>query len=369
MKFANGISSERFELSEALLHISEQIDYDERPKTIPELINLLVSHLQMNDLCGERLKVFDLSADYINGAVDFGGAQFLVQISEALKEAAISSIAEEIALRSAVRVVLIAGPSSSGKTTFCKKLSYALQQQGLHPVGVSLDDYYNDSVHAPLGPDGKPDWESIHALNLPMLQEHIAQLTNGREVRLPRYDFTTGKSLPSDICLQLQPDNILLLEGIHALNPMLLEGASAAPDSFFRIYISALTTRQGSDGILLPTTDNRLIRRMVRDAKFRNTSAQQTLERWSSVRSGEETWIVPFQAQADVNFNSAYQYEYCLLREHALPLLAGVGPEEPEYGAAQRLTGMLHGYHKIPVRYLPPYSLLREFLGGSAYIY
>lgn len=369
MKYANGISSERFELSEALLQISEQIDYDKRPKTIPEVINLLVSHLQMNDLCGERLKVFDLSADYINGAVDFGGAQFLVQISEALKEAAISSIAEEVALRSAVRIVLIAGPSSSGKTTFCKKLSYALQQQGLHPVSVSLDDYYNDSIHAPLDSDGKPDWESIHALNLPMLQEHIALLTNGREVRLPRYDFTTGKSLLSDICLQLQPDDILLLEGIHALNPMLLEGVSASPDKFFRIYISALTTRQGSDGILLPTTDNRLIRRMVRDAKFRNTTAQQTLERWSSVRGGEETWIVPFQAQADVNFNSAYQYEYCLLREHALPLLAEVGPEEPEYGAAQRLTTMLHGYHKIPVRYLPPYSLLREFLGGSAYVY
>ena len=367
--FSNIISNERFELSGAFRRISDQIDYENRPKTIPELINLLVSRLEINELCGKWLKVFDLSADYINGIVDFGGAQFMVHICEALKEAAISSIAEEIALRPSRRVVLIAGPSSSGKTTFCKKLSYALQQQGLRPHGISIDDYYNDSIYAPLGPDGKPDWESIHALNLPLLQSHIAQLTAGRAVRLPRYDFTTGKSRQSDNVIQMQPGDTLLLEGIHALNPMLLEGAQVSPDSFYRIYISALTVRLAADGSLRPTTDNRLLRRMARDSQFRNTPARQTLERWTSVRRGEEKWIVPFQSLADVNFNSAYQYEYGLLRENCLPLLDEVLPDTPEYPEAQRLMAMLRLFHKVPVRHLPPYSLLREFLGGSAYEY
>ena len=364
------ISHELFEVSQAFLHISEQIDYENRPKTVPELINFLVSNLGQNELCSKRLKVFDLSADYINGVTDFGGAPIMVYICEALKEAAISSIAEEIALHQQLRVVLIAGPSSSGKTTFCKKLSYALQQQGLHPEGLSLDDYYNDRAHAPLEPDGKPDWESIYALNLPLLQEQIATLLRGGKVQLPRYDFNTGKSILTDRHLQLKSDNILLLEGIHALNPLLLDGALHAKESSFRIYISGLTAyRSTPEGTVVPTTDNRLLRRMVRDSKYRNTTAQQTLDRWSSVRQGEEKWIVPFQPQADVNFNSAYPYEYCLLREHALPLLETVLPDEAVYDEAQRLIRLLHRYHKIPVRHLPPYSLLREFLGGSAYEY
>ncbi|MBQ9362934.1 MAG: hypothetical protein IJT97_05855 [Bacteroidaceae bacterium] len=362
-------SSERFEVSEAFMRVAERVNYEDRPKTIPELINFLVSQLHQNELCSKRLKIFDLSADYINGIVDFGGAQFMVQICEALKEAAISSIAEDIAQHSQVRVILIAGPSSSGKTTFCKKLSYALQQQGLHPESLSLDDYYGDSVKAPLDKNGKPDWESIYALNLSMLQEQVDALTRGEEVTLPRYDFMTGKSCVSDHRLQLKEDNVLLMEGIHALNPLLLSGASILPEHFYRIYISALTTRPSTDGNLLPTTDNRLLRRMVRDSKYRNATAQQTIERWPAVRSGEETWIVPYQPQADVNFNSAFQYEYCLLREHALPLLETVKSNEPAFSEARRLIRLLHKYHPIPVRHLPPYSLLREFLGGSAYVY
>ena len=365
----NTKSSEKFEVSEVFLQILEQINQSERPKTYAEAINFLVSRLNISDICGNHLKVFDLSADYMNGIIDFGGGDVMVKISEALKEAAISSVAEEIAVHAKVRSVLIAGPSSSGKTTFCKKLTYALQQQGLHPVSFSLDDYYVDGDRAPKDEDGKPDWESIYALDLPLLQEHIATLLSGGAVRLPRYDFMSGKSLLTDKTLQLQDDNILLMEGIHALNPLLLQGADAPADNFFRVYISALTTYRDYDGEIFPTTDNRLIRRIVRDSQFRNASARQTLSRWDSVRRGEEKWIVPFQKYADVNINSAYQYEYGLLRAHALPLLEMVEQGEPEYCEAQRLIRLLHRYHPISVDYLPPYSLLREFLGGSAYEY
>jgi uridine kinase len=362
-------SSELYEVSKAFTHIAEQVDYEDRPKTIPALINMLVSRLGLNELCSRRLKVYDLSADYINGVVDFGGASFMVHVCEALKEAALSSIAEDIAQRPQVRVVLIAGPSSSGKTTFCKKLSYALRQQGLRPVGLSLDDYYGDRDAAPLDKNGQPDLESIYALNLPLLQEHVATLTGGGEVRVPRYDFVTGTGRLGDQRLRLADDEVLLMEGIHALNPLLLEGVPVSADCFYRIYISALTIRQQAEGGIFPTTDNRLLRRMVRDAKFRGTTAQQTLERWVSVRRGEEKWIVPFQPQADVNFNSAFQYEYSLLREHALPLLEAVGEDEPMFSEARRLIRLLHRHHLIPVRHLPPYSLLREFLGGSKYVY
>lgn len=362
-------SSEKFEVSDLFLRISEQINSDERPKTYEETINYLVSSLHLSDICGDHLKVFDISADYMNGVIDFGGADVMVKICEALKEAVISSVAEEVAVRQNVRSVLIAGPSSSGKTTFCKKLSYALQQQGLRPVGISLDDYYGDSLNAPKDIDGKPDWESLYALNLPLLQEHIATLLGGGTIRLPRFDFTTGKGSLTDKTLHLEEGDILLLEGIHALNPLLLTGANVSPESFFKIYISALTTRHEADGMIFPTTDNRLIRRIVRDSQFRNATASRTLSRWDSVRRGEERWIVPFQGNADVNVNSAFQYEYCLLREHALPLLEQVEAGTPEYDEAQRLIALLHKFHKVKVDYLPPYSLLREFLGGSAYEY
>ena len=365
----NTKSSEIFEINRAFLHISEKINYETCPKTIPELVNFLVSELHLNRLNKEKLRVFECSSDYINGAIDFGGANIMVKINEALKEAAISTIAEEIAVRPKIKVVLIAGPSSSGKTTFCKKLTYAIQQQGLQPLSISLDDYYGDSANAPLDEEGKPDWESLYALNLPMLQEHIATLLEGGGIRLPHYDFTTSRSTITDQHLRLLPDNVLLVEGIHALNPLLLSAASLPLENFYRIYISALTTRPTEDGGQETTTDNRLIRRMVRDSKFRATTACQTISRWQAVRNGEEKWIIPYQSQADVNFNSGYQYEYCLLREHALPLLEAVRSDEPEYAEAQRLIRLLHQYHRMPVHYLPPYSLLREFLGGSAYVY
>lgn len=363
----NTKSSEIFEVNQAFLQISAQIKSKLRQKTYEEAINYLVSKLGFNDLFSKRLKTVNVSSDYINGVVDFGQAPLLVSICERLKEAAISSAAEEIALRDDIKVVLIAGPSSSGKTTFCKKLSYAVGQQGLKAIGLSLDDYYLDRELIPLDEDGKEDFETIYALNLDLFRTQLTKLLNGEEVELPRYDFPTGKNVKSGKKISLDKDTILVIEGIHALNPLLTEGVN--DDNIYRIYISGLTTYLLPDGSVFPTTDNRLLRRMVRDSKYRNTTALQTLERWPSVRRGEEKWIVPFQENADVNLCTGYQYEICFLKLHALPLLQEVPKDAPEFEEAQRLIKVCGLYNEIPIEVLPPYSLLREFLGGSGYEY
>lgn len=363
----NTKSSEIFEVNKAFLQISEQIKSELRQKTYEDAINYLVGKLGYNDLCSNRLKTVNMSSDYINGVVDFGRGPILVDICEALKEAAISSIAEEIADRDGVKVVLIAGPSSSGKTTFCKKLSFALEQQGLNPYGISLDDYFVDSDRTPFDENGEADWESLYNLDLDLFNEQLQALLDGKTVELPRYDFAAGKSLKSGKVLALEDNTILILEGIHALNPLLTECVDGS--RIFRIYISGLTTYLLPDHTVFPTTDNRLLRRMVRDSKYRNTTAQQTISRWPSVRRGEEKWIVPFQSNADVNFCSGYQYEIGLLKLHAIPLLEGVGEDEPEYEEAQRLLKICDLFSDIPVEILPSCSLLREFLGGSAYEY
>ena len=363
----NTKSSEIFEVNEVFLNISEQIISEIQKKTLNEAINILVGTLKLNDLCSDKLKVTDLSPDYFNGIVDFGGAQKLIHVSEALKEAGISSIAEDVANRGKVRIVLIAGPSSSGKTTFCKKLSYALEQQGLKPKSISLDDYYLPIDEVPLDEDGQYDFESLYALDLPLFQKHLKQLLDGEEVEMPRYEFAKGRS-PHGNKLKLEDDTILLLEGIHGLNP-LLTGDAISPDCTYRVYLSALTTYRQGDGELFPTTDNRLLRRMVRDAATRNTSAQRTISMWDSVRRGEERWIVPFQRNADVNFCSGFQYEVSLLKVHALPLLNEIPVDCEEYATAQRLIKMCQCYHVMPVELLPPYSILREFLGDSGFEY
>lgn len=363
----NTKSSEIFEVNEAFLRISEQIKSELRQKTYEHAINYLVGELGYNDLCSKRLKTVNMSYDYINGVVDFGRAPILVDICEALKEASISSIAEEIADREDVKVVLIAGPSSSGKTTFCKKLTFALEQQGLHPYGISLDDYFVDSSRTPVDENGEADWESLYNVDLDLFHQQLHALLRGETVELPRYDFPTGQSLKSGKMLTLDEDSILILEGIHALNPLLIEGVDVS--RLFRIYISGLTTYLLPDRTVFPTTDNRLLRRMVRDSKYRNTTAQQTIARWPSVRRGEEKWIVPFQSNADVNLCTGYQYEIGLLKVHAIPLLESVGADEPEYEEAQRLLKVCSLFNEIPVDILPPYSLLREFLGGSAFEY
>lgn len=370
----NNKSSENYEVNEAFLSISAQINSEKGPQSYEEAINFLISQLGINSLCSKRLKVLDLSSDYINGVVDFRQAPVMVHISERLKEAAISSIAEEISVRNCVKVVLIAGPSSSGKTTFCKKLSYALQQQGLTPRSISLDDYFVDRENTPKDENGDYDYESLYALKLDQLHEDLVRLMAGEAVTLPRYDFQTGKNIPEGgATIQLSESDVLMMEGIHALNPEITKGVisedEGAANPFFKVYISGLALDREPDGTLFPTTDNRQIRRMVRDSKYRNATAQNTIARWASVRRGEEKWVVPFQKYADYNFNSCYPYELCLLKEHALPLLYNVREEEPEYEEAQRLIAVMERFHDIPVDVLPPYSLLREFLGGSRYEY
>lgn len=370
----NNKSSENYEVNEAFLSISAQINAEKALQSYEQAINFLISQLGINSLCSKRLKVLDLSSDYINGVVDFRQAPVMVHISERLKEAAISSIAEEISVREGVKVVLIAGPSSSGKTTFCKKLSYALQQQGLTPRSISLDDYFVDRENTPRDENGDYDYESLYALKLDQLHEDLARLMAGDAVTLPRYDFPTGKNIAGGgPVIKLDEGDVLMMEGIHALNPEITRGLigeeEGAANPFFKVYISGLALDRDSDGTVFPTTDNRLVRRMVRDSKFRNATAQNTISRWASVRRGEEKWVVPFQKYADYNFNSCYPYELCLLKEHALPLLYNVKEGEPEYEEAQRLIAVMERFHDIPVDVLPPYSLLREFLGGSRYEY
>lgn len=360
-------SSEKFEVNGAFLKISEQIKSELEGKTLDEAIEYLVSRVKGKYLFSKRLKTVCLSIGMMNRAIDNGEADKMVKMAEALQARGIELIGNAVAARPQVKAVLIAGPSSSGKTTFSKKLCMALEQNGLVAQCLSLDDYYVDRHLTPLDESGEYDYESLYAINIELFQQHLSQLLAGEEVQLPRYDFQTGKSLQSDQRLRLTPQSVLIIEGIHGLNPQLT--GSIPEESLFRIYISALTVAKNDDGTYYATTDNRLIRRMVRDAQFRNTTASQTLARWPSVRRGEEKWITPFQQNANVNFCTAFQYELALLKQLALPLLNNVPEDDPNYEEAQRLKWICNRFHDIPIDLLPPHSLLREFLGGSAFEY
>lgn len=305
----------------------------------------------------------------LNEAVRQGYSSRLIQVSEALQEKKIAQIAEEIARRShnGMRVVLIAGPSSSGKTTTCKRLSVQLVVNGILPVGISLDDYFVDREHTPRDEKGDFDYEHLHALNLPLLNEHINALLNGEEIQLPKYDFHTGESKLSGRKLRLHPGEVLVMEGIHALNPELT--AQIPQQQIFRIYASALTTILLDNHNYIPTTDNRLLRRIVRDHKYRGVSAQETIRRWASVRKGENRWIFPYQENADAMFNTAMLFELAVLREQALPLLEDVPEHCEEYTEAYRLRKFLRYIKPVPNHEIPPNSLLREFVGGSSFKY
>ena len=305
----------------------------------------------------------------LNEAVRQGYSSRLIQVSEALQEKKIAQIAEEIARRShnGMRVVLIAGPSSSGKTTTCKRLSVQLVVNGILPVGISLDDYFVDREHTPRDEKGDFDYEHLHALNLPLLNEHINALLNGEEIQLPKYDFHTGESKLSGRKLRLHPGEVLVMEGIHALNPELT--AQIPQQQIFRIYASALTTILLDNHNYIPTTDNRLLRRIVRDHKYRGVSAQETIRRWASVRKGENRWIFPYQENADAMFNTAMLFELAVLREQALPLLEDVPEHCEEYTEAYRLRKFLRYIKPVPNDEIPPNSLLREFVGGSSFKY
>lgn len=302
-----------------------------------------------------------------NNAVDSDHSIDLINISEALQEKKIAHIADEIAKRKGVKLILLAGPSSSGKTTTCKRLSIQLIANGLRPLQISLDDYFVDREQSPRDEKGDYDFESIHALNLKLINEQFNALFNGEEVELPRYDFPTGKSVKSGNKLKMEDNNVLVVEGIHALNPELT--AQIPEELKYRVYVSALTTILLDDHNYIPTTDNRLLRRIIRDYKYRGVDARETIRRWPSVRAGENKWIFPFQENADVMFNSAMLFELAVIKQQAEPLLEQVPENCPEYSEAYRLLKFLKYIKPIPNTDIPPTSLLREFLGGSSFKY
>jgi len=296
-----------------------------------------------------------------------GHTNELINVAEALQEKYICHIAEAIQAKGTVKMVVIAGPSSSGKTTFSKRLSVQLMTCGIFPRPISMDEYFLPRVQTPRDSEGNYDYESVDALNLPLLADHLTKLFNGEEVELPHYDFQTGESVPSGQRLKLGPNEVLVMEGIHALNPKL---TATFDDSLkYKVYVSALTTLQLDNHNYIQPRDNRLLRRIVRDYKYRGYSAADTIGRWPSVTAGEDKWIFPFQDEADAMFNSALLFELAGLRVQALPVLEQVPENAPEYAEAYRLRKFLNYIKPININALPPASLLREFLGGSSFHY
>ncbi len=326
-----------------------------------KMFGIFKEHHQWQDILGLRT-IGDL-----NQMVTQNHFSELIMISEALQEKKIAKIADEIKRRSNLRMVLIAGPSSSGKTTTCKRLSVQLAVNGIKPIGISLDDYFLDRDKTPLDEKGDYDFEHLHALNLPLLNEQLAALFRGEEVELPRYDFPTGTSQKSGRKLRLGENEILVVEGIHALNPELT--SQIPEEQIFRVYASALTTILLDNHNYIPTTDNRLLRRIIRDHKYRAVTAQETIRRWPSVRAGENKWIFPFQENADAMFNTAMLFELAVIKSQAEPLLEQVPENCPEHAEAYRLLKFLRYIKPIPDTQIPPTSLIREFLGGSSFKY
>lgn len=302
-----------------------------------------------------------------NEFVQNGRATNLINVSEALQEKKIAKIAEQIAARKNVKLILLAGPSSSGKTTTCKRLSIQLLTNGIRPLQISLDDYFVNRDLTPRDAIGDYDYESLYALNLDLINEQFNALFRGEEVELPKYNFQTGKSERSGKKLHMDEHNVLIVEGIHALNPELT--SHIPEEQKFRVYVSALTTILLDDHNYIPTSDNRLLRRIIRDNKYRGVSAQETIRRWPSVRAGERKWIFPYQEEADAMLNSAMLFELAVIRQQAEPLLELVPQNTEEHAEAYRLKKFLQYIHPIPNLDIPPTSLLREFLGGSSFKY
>ena len=333
----------------------------EQPKTF----DVFLESQRWNSIMG-----LDTVGD-VNEACSRGRASELIQVSEALQEKKIVQIAEEIDRRyhseRQVRLVLITGPSSSGKTTVCKRLSTQLMACGLRPISFSTDDYFVNRVDTPLLPDGSYDFDNFDTVDHDALQRDLLRILAGEEVEVPKYNFVTGMREYNGRCLKLTPGSVLLLEGIHALNPRLTD--QVPESSKFRIFINAITSISLDDHNCIPTSDNRLLRRIVRDSNLGSFSARETISHWPNVRRSEVTWIYPFQETADVLFNSAYLVEFAVLRRHAEQILATVPRNCPEYSEASRLMNFLHCFTPVSDSEIPPTSLLREFVGGSSFKY
>ena len=305
----------------------------------------------------------------LNLAIEKGRSQDIILVSEAMQEKQVAKIAEKIAdgYKEGIRIVLISGPSSSGKTTFCKRLQVQLTTNLLHPVGISLDDYFLNREDTPKDEHGEYDFESLYALDLPYFNKDLKKLLSGEEIELPSFNFESGRRIFKGKKLKLRENSILVIEGIHALNPELTEFID---DKYkYRVYVSVLTSISLDNHNWIPTTDNRLLRRIIRDYRFRGYSAEDTINRWPSVRRGEDKWIFPYQENADAMFNSAMLYELAALRKFAEPILAQVPESSKANAEAYRLLRYLRYFNYIPTEELPGTSLLREFLGGGSFKY
>ncbi len=350
-----------------LLQVPNRQQPDELEEMIKQekMLDVFKEHRRWNQILGIG------NVGDFNEACNQGHATQLINVSEALQEKRISQIADEIFHRKEqgqpLKLILISGPSSSGKTTFSKRLSVQLMANGIRPYPVSLDDYFVNREQTPRDANGDYDYESLYALDLDFFNQQLQSLLNGEEVELPRFNFTTGKREMSGTRLKIDENMILILEGIHALNPELT--AHLPVESKFKIYVSALTTILLDNHNYIPTTDNRLLRRIIRDFKYRGYSAEETISRWPSVRAGEDKWIFPYQENADVMFNSALLFELAVIKDYAEPILRKVPNNRPEYSEAYRLRKFLEYFVPLQDKELPPTSLLREFLGGSSFRY
>lgn len=303
----------------------------------------------------------------LNDIIAAGEIGDFIKVAEALHEKKIAAIADQIASSKNARWILIAGPSSSGKTTFAKRLAIQLRVNGLRPVTLGGDDYFVDRTKTPKTETGEYDFEHINAMDIEALNKDLTDLDAGKEIRVPTYDFQLGKRLYKGKTMRLEPDQVVILEGIHSLDPLLTPSVPA--DKKFHIYISALTQLNLDNNNRIPTTDNRLIRRLVRDHRYRGHSAQRTLEMWPNVGAGERRWIFPFQDNADAVFNSALDYELAVLATEARTLLAGIKPDLPIYAEARRIMEFLSQFLPVSGEYAPPTSIIREFIGGSSFEY
>ena len=312
------------------------------------------------------------NAGDVNKAVQRGHASELIQVSEALQEKKIVQIAEEIDRRfhreeNPVRLVLITGPSSSGKTTFCKRLSIQLLACGLRPISFSTDDYFVNRADTPKLPNGDYDFDNIETVEYSLLEDHLLRLMKGERVEVPEYNFVTGKREWNGKKLKLSNDTVLIIEGIHALNPLLTQ--KIQDDVKYKIYISALTSISLDDHNWIPTRDNRLLRRIIRDYNKGAYTAQETISQWKNVLAAEDQWIFPFQETADVMFNSALNIEFAVLRTHAELILTQVPKNSPEYSEAHRLLKFIRFFLPVSDKEIPPTSIMREFVGGSSFKY
>ena len=316
----------------------------------------------------EWQNVLDVSdVGSLNEAIYNKSISRLVKISEVIHEKKFSYLADKIKVDKKIKLVLVAGPSSSGKTTFAKRLAIHLQVIGIKTATISLDNYFVSREKTPIDKDGKHDFEHIDAIDIELFNEHLIKLIEGEEIELPEYDFRSGKRKYTGNKMKLDNDQIILIEGIHGLNPKLTH---YIPNIMkFKIYVSALTQLNIDNYNRIPTTDSRLIRRMVRDSKFRNYTVESTLKRWPSVRKGEGKWIFPYQENADEMFNSALIYELAVLKPEAEPLLREIGPESEVYYEAKRILNFLNYFTALKCNEIPPTSILKEFIGKSAFKY